>query len=324
MNDMSRYSIIALIALLMVFMPGIGSAAGVSPDSSITYTITVQEDGTGIWHVEYRTLLASNEDLEMFDSYAKNISTLYLPQFQDLMQRSASQAAVATSRKMEITDFSGDAAIQTSPTGRYGVVFYSFSWKGFAKPGDQITIGDAFAGGMYLAKDNTLIIRYPTGYTVILAEPAPDQARDGLIWYGQRSFGAGEPRLVFEQSGFPFVPVLLGSVLVLIVFTGLFFFLKKRSPGEPNKTVEPVDPEDHEDPEDPESTPVPLSESEMFSLEEKIVQLLKASNGEQYQSEIVKNLGLPKSTVSATLNDLHQRGVIQKIKKGRENLIRLT
>jgi hypothetical protein len=315
---MSRYSIIALIALLMVFMPGIGSAAGVSPDSSITYTITVQEDGTGIWHVEYRTLLASNEDLEMFDSYAKNISTLYLPQFQDLMQRSASQAAVATSRKMEITDFSGDAAIQTSPTGRYGVVFYSFSWKGFAKPGGQITIGDAFAGGMYLAKDNTLIIRYPTGYTVSLAEPAPDQARDGLIWYGQRSFGGGEPRLVFEQSGFPYVPVLLGSVIVLIVIAGSFFVLRKRRPGEQNETDEPVDPED------PDSTTVPLSESEMFSLEEKIVQLLKASNGEQYQSEIVKNLGLPKSTVSATLNDLHQRGVIQKIKKGRENLIRLT
>jgi len=318
MNEMSRYSIIALIALLMVFMPGIGSAAGVAPDSSITYTITVQEDGTGIWHVEYRTLLASSEDLAMFDSYAKNISTLFLPQFQDLMQRSASQAAVATSRKMEITDFSGDAAIQTSPTGRYGVVFYSFSWKGFAKPGAQITIGDAFAGGMYLAKDNTLIIRYPTGYTVSLAEPAPDQARDGLIWYGQRSFGAGEPRLVFEQAGFPYVPVLLGSVIVLIVIAGLFFVMKKRRPGEQNETDEPVDPED------PDSAPVPLSESEMYSLEEKIVQLLKASNGEQYQSEIVKNLGLPKSTVSATLNDLHQRGVIQKIKKGRENLIRLT
>ena len=58
-------------------------------------------------------------------------------------------------------------------------------------------------------------------------------------------------------------------------------------------------------------------------MEEKIIQLLKASGGEQYQSEIVKNLGLPKSTVSATLNDLHQRGIIQKIKKGRENLIRL-
>ena len=210
---------------------------------------------------------------------------------------------------MEITDFSGDAVIQTSPTGRYGVVFYSFSWRGFAKTGDELTIGDAFAGGLYLAKDHTLIIQYPTGYTVSLAEPAPDHVRDGLIWYGQRSFGAGEPRLVFERSGFPWLPVLLGSVLILFVIAGLFLVIKKRRRSEPGE---------------PDVAAVPLSEADLVSLEERIVQLLKATGGEQYQSEIVKNLGLPKSTVSASLNDLHHRGVIQKIKKGRENLIRLT
>jgi predicted transcriptional regulator len=32
---------------------------------------------------------------------------------------------------------------------------------------------------------------------------------------------------------------------------------------------------------------------------------------------------LPKSTVSSSLNSLHQKGVIRKVKKGRENLIRL-
>ena len=315
MNSMTRYSIVALTVLLIVCLPGNAAAAPVPADSSITYSISVQEDGTGIWHVEYRTLLASDEDLGMFDSYAKNVSALYLPQFQDLMQRSAAQAAAATSRKMEITDFSGDAVIQTSPTGRYGVVFYSFRWRGFAKTGDELTIGDALAGGLYLAKDHTLIIRYPAGYTVSLAEPAPDQVRDGLIWYGQRSFGAGEPRLVFERSGFPWLPVLLDSVLVLIVIAGLFLVIKKRhhsEPGEPRK------------PDEPEGAGVPLSEADLFSLEERIIQLLEATGGEQYQSEIVKNLGLPKSTVSASLNDLHQRGVIQKVKKGRENLIRLT
>ena len=63
--------------------------------------------------------------------------------------------------------------------------------------------------------------------------------------------------------------------------------------------------------------------SDRVSLEERIVQLLRANGGEQFQSEIVKVLGMPKSTVSSTLNDLHRRGLIQKIKKGRENLIRL-
>jgi uncharacterized membrane protein len=224
------------------------------------------------------------------------------------MQRSAAQAAAATSRPMEITDFAGDTVIQTTPTGRYGVVYYSFSWKNFAKTGTDLAIGDAFAGGMYLAKDNTLVIRYPSGYTVSAAEPAPDQVRDGLIWYGQRSFGAGEPRLVFEKPGIPWLPVLLGSLLGVIILAGLYVILSKRRSPEP---VEAADP------------PVMLSETELFSLEERIIQLLKISGGEQYQSEIVKNLGLPKSTVSATLNYLHTRGIIQKVKRGRENLIRL-
>jgi hypothetical protein len=311
---MTRYSIFSLIALLLVCTVGIAGAAPVPPDSSITYSITVGEDGTGIWHVEYRTLLASDDDQQAFDGYAKNLSSLFLPQFRDLMQRSASQASVATSRKMEITDFSGDAVIQTSPSGKYGVVFYSFNWKGFAKPGDQLTLGDAFAGGMYLAKDHTLIIRYPAGYTVSLAEPAPDQVRDGLIWYGQRSFGAGEPRLVFERFAFPYMPVLFGCAIVIIMIAGLLFVLRKRHLKNTNEPAET---------DEPDSATVTMSDAEMLSLEEKIVQLLKTSNGEQFQSDIVKNLGLPKSTVSATLNDLHKRGVIQKVKKGRENLIRL-
>ena len=308
MEYMTRFSIVVLTVVLLTSIPVISGAAPVAPDSSITYTITLKEDGTANWHVEYRTLLAADEDLGAFDSYAKNVSFTYLPQFQDLMQRSAAQASAATSRSMEITDFAGDTVIQTTPTGRYGVVYYSFSWKNFAKTGTDLAIGDAFAGGLYLAKDNTLVIRYPSGYAVSIAEPAPDQVRDGLIWYGQRSFGAGEPRLVFEKPGFPWLPLLLGSLLGVIILAGLYVvWAKKRSP-------EPVEAED---------PPVTLSETELFSLEERIIQILKTSGGEQYQSEIVKNLGLPKSTVSATLNDLHKRGIIQKVKRGRENLIRL-
>ena len=308
MEYTTRFSIVALSVILLIGIPVIAGAATVPPDSAITYTIALSEEGTANWHVEYRTLLASEEDLEAFESYRKNVSSNYLPQFQDLMQRSAAQAAAATSRPMEITDFAGDAVIQTTPTGRYGVVYYSFSWKNFAKTVPDLIIGDAFAGGLYLAKDNTLVIRYPSGYSVSGAEPAPDQVRDGLIWYGQHSFGAGEPRLVFEKTGFQYLPLLLGGLLCVLILGGLYVVLSKR------RVPEPVEAEDQ---------PVTLSETELLSLEDRIIQLLKTSGGEQYQSEIVKTLGLPKSTVSATLNDLHQRGVIQKVKKGRENLIRL-
>jgi len=307
MDCVTRFCSLVLMAVL-IWVPLTAGAAPVPADSAVTYTITLQEDGTAIWHVEYRTLLESDDDIEMFNAYAANVSSIYLPQFQDLMQRSAAQAAAATSRSMETFNFGGDAVIQSSPTGQYGVVFYSFSWSGFAQSGDDLSMGDALAGGLYLEKDNTLIVRYPQGYTVSVSEPAPDQVRDGLIWYGLRSFGAGEPHLVFDKSGFLWFPVILGSGIALLVILGAGLIISRKRPQKPV------------DPEEPAGQ---LSETDLVSLEEKIIQILKTSGGEQYQSEIVKILGLPKSTVSASLNDLHQRGIILKIKKGRENLIRL-
>ena len=308
MEQATRYSISLFVGVLLLCIPVIAGAV-TSPDYTITYTITIHEDGTAVWHVEYRTVLATQEDLDAFENYSYDLESVYLPQFADLMQHSAAQAEVATTRHMDTSDFSGDAVIQMSPTGWYGVVLFTFRWTDFAKPGNDLSIGDAFAGGLYLAKDNTLIIRYPYGYTAKTAEPVPDQVRDGLIWYGQRSFSAGEPRIVLEKPAFPVLPVAAGLVIIIIAGAGIMVsFTKKRR-------MEPAGQNNEGD---------PLSEMEMLNLEERLVQLLHAHGGELFQSEIVKNLGLPKSTVSSALNELHRSGVVQKVKKGRENLIRLS
>jgi uncharacterized membrane protein len=307
MEQVTRYSIFAIVIVLLLCIPVIAGAAP-GPDFTTTYTITIQEDGTAVWYVEYRALLATQDDLNAFENYSSDLDSVYLPQFKDLMQNSAAQAEVATSRHMVIDDFSGDAVIQTSPTGRYGVVFFSFRWTDFAGQKNGLVIGDAFAGGLYLSKDTSLIIRYPSGYTVKAAEPAPDEVRDGLVWYGLRPFGPGEPRLVLERPAFPLLPFIIGCGVLIIATAGLFlYFRKKRRMGPPEQQQEEV-----------------LSDTDMASLEERIVQLLTAHGGELFQSEIVRNLGLPKSTVSSALNELHSRGAIQKVRRGRENLIRLT
>jgi uncharacterized membrane protein len=307
MVQMMRYCIFTIAVVLLLGIMVTGSAAP-DPSYTVTYAINIQEDGSALWQVEYRTLLGTDEDLNAFNNYSSELPSVYLPQFRDLMQHSAAQAAVATARHMEVDGFRGDAVVQTSPTGRYGVIIYSFLWKGFARTGGDLAIGDTFAGGLYLAKDNTLIIRYPAGYTVKTAEPAPDLVRDGLTWYGLRSFGAGEPRVIIEKPAFPLLFVATGLVIAIVTLAGfIIYFIQKRRM-ERDAAEEPA---------------VPLSESEMISLEERIIQLVTSHGGELFQSEIVKNMGLPKSTVSSALNGLHRRGVIQKVKKGRENLIRL-
>jgi hypothetical protein len=306
-----RISIIAVFILLCI-LPAVHAAS--VPDYSTTYTITLATDGTALWKVEYRTPLVTDEDMNTFENYSRQMNSLYLPEFQDLMQRSAAQAALGTSRNMAANNFTGNALVQTSPTGKFGVVTYTFTWKNFAQTDGGLSVGDAFVGGMYLARDNTLILRYPEGYSVTSVEPVPDRTGDGLTWYGLRSFGPGQPRITFEGTTFPLLPVIGGFLLVIIAIAGLLVYRRRKLVPLPDETPQP---------EEVEEPTEPLSKADLESLEEKIIQLLVSYNGEKYQSEIVKLLGMPKSTVSTTLNDLNQRGIIQKVKKGRENLIRL-
>jgi hypothetical protein len=308
MKPAIRYPVFVFAVLLLVS----AAAAAATPSSATTYTVTVQEDGSALWQIEYRTLLATDSDLTAFGNYTRELPAVYLPQVQDLMQRSAAQASVAASRPMAIGNVTGNAVVQTSPTGRYGVVIYSFTWSGFAEPDGTLAAGDAFAGGLYLAKDNTLIIRYPSGWTVTRVEPAPDDQRDGLVWYGLRTFGPGEPRVTMEKPSFPLVPAI--AVLFIISLLGAGYMVYQRNKGQA-VTEEPAGPE--------EPAAVLLSAEEAAGLEERIVAIIRAAGGEQYQSEIVKALGIPKSTVSSSIGSLHAKGMIVKVKKGRENLIRL-
>lgn len=308
MNIKLRYTIAT--CLLLCLAAGALAAAATAPAYTTTYLITVLDDGSATWRVEYRTLLGSDADVAVFEAYTRDLPTIYLPEVQDLMQQSAAQASVGASRKMTVSNVKSDAVIQVSPTGKYGVVVYTFTWDGFAKVTDSgLTIGDAFAGGLYLARDSTLIIQFPEGYTLAGIEPAPDQQRDGITWYGQRSFAPGEPGVILEKTGssLPVTPIAAGFVALVLIVAG--FFLMRWRAGV-------VDEESEE--------PVPsLSEDEVKSVEDRIVRLLSANSGELFQSDIVRLLGLPRSTVSASLNGLHQKGIIIKVRKGRENLIRL-
>jgi hypothetical protein len=312
MGKLKWIRLLAIAVLVLLCTLPVAWAAP-APDSTTTYTITLRQDGSALWTVDYRTPIATGDDLNSFENYSEELKSVYLPQLVDLMQRSAAQAAAGTSRLMAVGNFTGDAVIQTSPTGRYGVVTYSFSWTNFSTTDGGLSAGDAFAGGLYLDKDSTLVVRYPPGFTVTSADPIPDQqSAEGLVWYGLRSFGPGEPRIVLAGPAFPVLPVLFISVAIVIAAAGYVVYRKRRQKGDGEEL-----------PDEPEDQPASLSEAEMVSLEERITRLLRANGGEQFQSEIVRVLGMPKSTVSSTLNDLHRRGIIQKVRKGRENLIRL-
>jgi len=313
MSKSRGYRFLALLIVVVLCLVPAARAAG-TPDYTTTYTITLKDNGTALWNVEYRTPLTSDADTSNFENYTRDLNSVYLPEIESLMKSSAAQAGAGTSRQMTVENFSGSTDIQTTPTGEFGVVTFSFYWTNFAVPDGGITVGDAFTGGLYLSQDNNLIIQYPDGYTVRTAEPAPDQqGNNALVWYGVRSFGAGEPSIILEKTALPLVPIIAGCIVIILAVVGLILYQrKKRDPPPPSYPSGK-----------PEDASPPLSDADSISYEDRILQQLRAHGGEQFQSDLAKVLGIPKSSLSSTLNDLHQRGIIVKVKKGKENLIRL-
>ncbi|MDD1656450.1 MAG: helix-turn-helix domain-containing protein [Methanomicrobiales archaeon] len=304
----ARAGILLTCLILLTMVPAAGQ-----PESRemTTYSLQIQEDGSALWTVEYRTLLAGAAEQGTFGNYTRDLASVYLPQFRELMERSASQAAVATGRTMQARDFTSDSALQSVPTGTFGVVRYSFTWTGFARKDEGLAVGDAFVGGLYLTRDHTLIIHPPTGYAVQQADPAPDRFQDGLVWYGMRSFGPGEPEVVLAKEGLPLLLIGAGGAAGAIVLLVILLW-RRRHPGVPPA------------PGTSPPTEVLPTGIEVKNLEDRILLLLEASGGEMYQSEMTQRLGMPKSTVSAALASLHERKAIVKVKKGRENLIRIS
>ncbi|MDO8726081.1 MAG: hypothetical protein Q7J35_08440 [Candidatus Methanoperedens sp.] len=305
----SKIAILSLIFLLLI------SSASAASEYRTTYTIIAKDDGAAIWNVEYRTQLLTQGDIEAFKNYSAQLNSVYLKDFKELMQNSVSAASNATSRKMMAGGFAGEASIENAPTGNFGVVHYSFTWTNFAKldSDKNMYIGDVFAGGLYISKENALIIQYPAGYTVEMVTPQPDLVRDGIIWYGLRSFNVGEPTILLKPT-FPWILFAIAVIAAAAAITLIFIFRRK------SKVInEPVIESKGTSDDNSYS-----SGANMMDIEDRIVALLKEGGDSLYQSDITRKLDLPKSTVSSALNVLHEKKIIQKIKKGRENLIRLT
>jgi hypothetical protein len=78
----------------------------------------------------------------------------------------------------------------------------------------------------------------------------------------------------------------------------------------------------NEESEDDNGPIEPITD-DFIGYEEKIEQFLSKSGGQAFQSDIVKEIGLSKSKISNLLADMKEKGRIIKIKRGKENIIRL-
>lgn len=277
-----------------------------SPSSPITlYVISLSHDGSALWTVEHTFPLRSTEEASAFEEVASTLDRLsenYTLRLTSII----SEISRAVGRPMTIEDVKVESRTLDSISGKVGIIRISFLWKGFAKidEGESISIGDALVGGFYLSDGESLRVVLPEGFELITASPEPDARGTNYVeWYGKRVFPNGEPMVLIKPSGSAssfFLPKLGDTFfLALTTASGIAaatIYLKLRTKGRRSAKESDVD---------------------------VILRIIKRHGGSLYQSQIVKESGLSKSTVSTVLRLLESQGMIMRVKEGRENLVKL-
>jgi hypothetical protein len=320
-NAMKRWFILFIFLIL-----GAHAAAA----QSIVITIGVNESGNANWTMEKQIPL-TQPDIKAWEAAIKSGQNLSkyrdIPEFNDTINKFISSAQNFSNRSMKIEQVNISYNTTETMSGGFGIVRYSFLWINFSRTdSDKIYIGDAFPDGLPFSSDSVLVVEIPQGYDAVNATPSFYTREDNrLIWAGSvyHSFDKGEPSLVLQRtSGISSTSSILPVILVplVILVAGALIFWKKRQSRykvEGESAQIQVTETETEPP-----VPIPYPEDDLGE-EEMIEQFLVRSGGQAYQSDIVKERGLSKSKISMVLARMKEEGKIIKVKKGKENLIRL-
>ncbi len=291
-------------------------------------TIEVYDNGNAFWTMEKRLPLTNQTEIDYWDEFIRkgqdvNSSTRDISEFSQRIDWFLGSAEKSAKRPMKAEKFNISYDMVKTPSDAYGIIRYGFEWKNFSRQDSQkMFIGDSFSDGMVLSSDNVLVIKIPDGYEVTSTSPGFDK-RDGnrLIWDGTmyRSFGKGEPALVLSYTGSYFAWFVIAILMVGLVSGASFLFWKRSH--KPDLTTK----DNADSPAVAANTDLmtQVQAKEDMEDEEMIEQFLIKYGGEAYQSRIVKESRFSKSKISLVLAKMKDEGRILKIKKGKENLIRL-
>lgn len=319
-------TVISVLICLFVFGPATSAAtpeqasvAQIDPDN-VVLQITVHDDGDATWLVEYRIRLDTENRTEAFESLKDDIEAdpaSYRGVFADRIRRTIAQAENETGRSMALRNVTVDT--HREELQNFGVIRYRFMWTNFGvHDEDRILVGDAISG-LFVDRDTTLIIRWPSRYTVHSVMPQPDKVRENeLVWTGPIDFNPDEPRLTLKLadeatgttagettspdigSSPPLLPALVGLVLVGAAVTAAVMARRK---GLWDGTTPLVDP--------------------LMSDEEQVIALLEANDGRLKQQRIATEFDWTDTKTSRVVGALREQGRVETFRIGRENAVTL-
>ena len=313
------------------------------PDNTVT-RIVLQPDGDAVWTIRFRTRLSTADDVDEYESFqaafADN-SSRYLGPFAERMAAVVDGAADQYDREMRAVDFEASTSIQEVPR-RWGVVSFQFRWVGFAAETDEeLAVGDVFAGGFYIGEGDVLELAAPDGYRISAVDPTPDEAEGGVVqWNGREDFADSRPRVIAtpdtgstssEGGTLPggTTGVAAGMIgLAVAVSLGVLAVRRTRSrngaDGSGRQSVDDAtatgDEAATQTDEDAASGP---QDYDLVTNETQVVDLLDRHDGQLKQADIVEELDWSKSKTSRVLSEMADEGTVEKLRIGRENVIRL-
>ncbi len=343
--------LLACMCMAYFILPSIADTPSTDAPSSTSISIEVFPNGDAHWTTMKKIPLNTSEDIAAWDSTAAAGTDSYKVDFESRMKDYVAGISSAIGRPMMVQDVnvtverSSPYTASENSSMTNGIIKYEFTWTGFAMVnGDVLEVGDAFVDGFLLNKDDTIDFILPSGYTITSVTPSYDEKKDTyqpqVMWTGQsvnntdptiRLFSSGEPSITMHKISAPVLSfewwVLIPVVLLsLIVGFGAAYLLLRRDPPEPverPRLPDFVTPMPDAGTIEPPATVVEFDEGRYLSDEERVVKYLEESGGQMFQSDLVKKTDFSKSKLSMVLSDLKEKGIIIKIKKGKENLIRL-
>lgn len=324
----------ALVLALLLVVPLVAGTGAAAPgtwlaqetpepptvDNTVT-RIELAADGSARWTVTIRTRLDTRDDVEAYRAFQARFrenTSRFLGPFETRIANVVASAADATDRPMTATAFTAETRIQEVPR-RWGIVEYGFTWNAFAAvEDDAVVMGDAFAGGFFLAVNDTLVVVPPADYTVATVEPAPTQRGERAVgWTGRQDFADGRPlvRAVPADAAVDgpagdgstnlvSPPMYLGLAavgLALLVGLGALAYRRRSGAG---------------------ATPASAGWTAQTD-EERVLELLEARGGRVPQAAFVEAFDWSTSKTSRLLTRMAEEGTVEKLQLGRENLIQL-
>ena len=302
---------------------------------STTFELTVHENGDATWTSRYERQLAPGEE-DDFNEFAEEFEEddeddLYV-RFKEQAHALTDSGTASTDREMEATDFNRSAGVDYRPN-RMGYVEMSFRWNGFASvDGATVTVGDVFAGGLYIEDDQSFVVQSGDGLTFVSAQPEGQyvgssiEDADSVSWSGQRDFPDSQPRVVFESTDASVSQgitswLIAAGVIVVGLGAGFAWYRFRETPTEtaPSNDDKQVALTAGDASEESAS----IADEELLTDEDRVVKLIRENGGRMKQVDIVDETGWSKSKVSMLLSDMEEDGTISKLRVGRENIISL-